>query len=42
MSGTAATATYAIREDVPAHVPVGLVFDYDAFQPGPPGCERLR
>src|SRR4051794_33752882 len=36
---TATTATYAIREDVPAHVPHALVFDYDVFQPGPPGTD---
>jgi len=36
---TATTATYAIREDVPAHVPHALVFDYDVFQPGPPGAD---
>ena len=39
MSETSAAATYAIREDVPAHVPAALVYDYDVFQPGPPGTD---
>jgi cytochrome P450 len=39
MSGTSATATYAIREDVPEQVPAELVYAYDVFQPGPPGSD---
>jgi len=39
MAVTSTTATYAIREDIPAHVPPTIVYDYDAFSAGPPGSD---
>lgn len=30
---------YAINRDIPAHVPADLVYDYDIYEPGPPGSD---
>jgi hypothetical protein len=30
---------YAMAPARPAHVPPELVFDYDVFEPGPPGAD---
>lgn len=32
-------ANYPMSLDVPAHVPPELVFDYDLYEPGPPGSD---
>lgn len=32
-------ATYAIAPEAPAHVPADLVYDYDLYEPGPPGSD---
>lgn len=32
-------AAYAMNPDVPAHVPAELVYDYDVYNPGPPGSD---
>ena len=32
-------ATYPINRDIPAHVSPDFVYDYDLYQPGPPGSD---
>lgn len=31
--------SYPMNPEVPAHVPADLVFDYDVYEPGPPGSD---
>jgi cytochrome P450 len=32
-------STYALNMEVPKHVPAELLFDYDVYEPGPPGSD---